>query len=309
MMAPAMRARAAGVLTTGGAAFGSYWRLTLPEWADVANVTQEIEALVRAVDESMSPYRASSELCRFNRARTTDPVAMSDALYGLISRSVEIAARTGGAFDPTVGPIVGRFGFGPILDGSLSASFHDLATGEGSVRKGVPDLTVDLCGIAKGYALDRIADALSTRGEENLLLEIGGEVMARGVHPSGRPWQVGVERPHEPATTLAHVVRPNGLALATSGPAVQSYAVGDRTYSHVVDPRLRGPADGSIASVTVLMATGIDADAHATALVAMGTDAALDFAERQSIPALFQIWVAGGLEERTSADFADFIVS
>src|SRR5690606_15433641 len=150
-------------------------------------------------------------------------------------------------------------------------------------------LTIDLCGIAKGYALDRIALALAAIAVQDFLLELGGEVLARGTHPSGRPWQVGIETPLGPPPAIAHVVRPTTLAMATSGPAIQSYEVDGRLYSHVIDPRLREPADGSIASVTVLMATGTEADAFATALMAMGADDAIVFAGRHSIPALFQL--------------------
>jgi thiamine biosynthesis lipoprotein len=306
MAASALPARGAGSTVLGGAAFGSYWRLTLADAAGASVAGEAVQAVVRDIDGSMSPYREASDLSRFNRARTTDWIPLPGDLCLLAAASLGVARSTAGAFDPTVGPIVGRYGFGPIIEGSTTASYRDIEVSEGTVRKASPDLTLDLCGIAKGHALDRAARALAALGQNDFLLEIGGEVLARGAHPSARPWTVGVETPFAPAGTIGHLVRPAALALATSGPAAQSYEVEGRLYSHVVDPRLHVPADGSIASVTVLMPTGTEADAYATALLAMGAADAIPFARLHSIRALFQLWTGGGLTERTTADFEDF---
>lgn len=307
MMASTAAVRAAETQVLGGPAFGSYWRLALSSEANAAAVREAVIAVVAAIDGTMSPYRPSSDLTRFNRARTTEPVQLPEPLCGLLGASLRIAAMTGGEFDPTVGPIVGRYGFGPIIDGATAGSYRELVVEAGTIRKTIPDLTIDLCGIAKGYALDRIALALAAIGMQDFLLELGGEVLARGAHPAGRPWRVGVENPLGPPAAIAHVVRPTTLAMATSGPAIQSYEVDGRLYSHVIDPRLREPADGSIASVTVLMATGTEADAFATALMAMGADDAIVFAGRHSIPALIQLWTGSSPSERMTANFSDFL--
>lgn len=307
MMAPALPARASAATVLGGPAFGSYWRLTLPATARARDAGEAVQAVVSAIDASMSPYRPTSALSRFNLARTTDWIPLPEDVCRLVAASLGVAGATEGAFDPTVGPTVGRYGFGPIIAGSTTGSFRGLEVGEGAVRKASSDLTLDLCGIAKGHALDRAADALAAIGERDYLLELGGEVLARGAHPSGRPWQVGVESPFAPAGTIGQVVRPGDLALATSGPSTQSYEIQGRIYSHVVDPRLHAPADGSIASVTVMTATGAEADAYATALMAMGAADAVPFAEIRSIRALFQFWTGGTLSARTTADFDDFI--
>ncbi|MCW5713729.1 MAG: FAD:protein FMN transferase [Bauldia sp.] len=307
MMAPALPAHGAGATVVGGPAFGSYWRLALPDTASAPHAGEAVQAVVSAIDASMSPYRSTSALSHFNLARTTDWIPLPDEVCVLVAASLGVATATEGAFDPTVGPMVGRFGFGPIIEGSTTGSYRGLEVAEGAVRKTSSDLTLDLCGIAKGYALDRAADALAAIGESDFLLELGGEVLARGAHPSGRPWQVGVEMPFAPAGTIGHLVRPASLALATSGPATQSYEVEGRIYSHVVDPRLHALADGSIASVTVMMPTGVAADAYATALMAMGAADAIPFAELRAIRALFQLWTGGSLSERTTAGFNEFI--
>jgi len=307
MMAPALPARGAGSRVLGGPAFGSYWRLTVPDTSGAHLAGDAVQAVVAAIDASMSPYRTTSALSRFNLARTTDWIPLPEDVCLVVAASLGVAGSTDGAFDPTVGPTVGRYGFGPIISGSTTASFRGLEVAEGAVRKASSDLTLDLCGIAKGHALDQADAALAAIGERDYLLELGGEVLARGTHPSGRPWQVGVEAPFAPAGTIGHVVRPGELALATSGPSTQSYEVDGRTYSHVVDPRLHAPADGSIASVTVMMPGGAEADAYATALMAMGAAAAIPFAELRSIRALFQFWTGGILSARTTARFDEFI--
>lgn len=293
--------------TVGGPAFGTYWRLTLPTDANAAAASVAVTGVVDDVDRTMSPYRSSSDISLFNAARSTDWIALPSGMVSLVAASLAVADRTGGAFDPTVGPIVSLYGFGPIHQGAVTCSYRDLDVAESAVRKHQPDLTIDLCGIAKGQALDLIAAALRDLGMPTFLLELGGEVITGGAHPSGRPWQVGVERPLKSSTTIAHIVRPAGLALATSGVALQSYAIGARVYSHIIDPHLHAPADNIIASVSVLMPTGASADAFATAFVAMGPDDAIAFAERNAIPALFQLHTGTNIVERMTAGFANFI--
>ena len=175
------------------------------------------------------------------------------------------------------------------------------------MRKDIPDLTIDLCGVAKGHALDLAATALSEMGIGEFLLELGGEVFANGMHPSGRPWQIGVERPFANPMTIARVIRPSGMALATSGVATQGYSVGQRFYSHLIDPSSGEPVDNEIASVSVLMPTGAAADAYATALMAMGPEAGINFARAESIAAFFQLRNDGDIAEVTTANFVDFI--
>lgn len=307
VLAASMPVRAAAAQVLGGRAFGSYWRLTIPDNVNGGLAGESVETVIRLIDNAMSPYLPASDLSRFNESKSTNWAPMSDVTSAVIDTALHVAARTGGAFDPTVGPIVGRFGFGPIHDGSTTGSYLGLDVRAGAVRKYIPDLTIDLCGVAKGHALDLAAAALSDVGIGDFLLELGGEVFAQGTHPAGRPWQVGVERPFARPTTVARVIRPSGMALATSGVATQGYSVGQRFYSHVIDPSLGEPAENSIASVSVLMPTGAAADAYATALMAMGPEAGVAFARAESIAALFQLGDGGDIAEVTTADFINFV--
>jgi thiamine biosynthesis lipoprotein len=224
-------------------------------------------------------------------------------LLEVTRHALGVAEATGGAFDPTMGPLVHRYGFGPIT--GERAGPETIEAGLIGIAKTQAGATLDLCGIAKGYALDRLVADMEALGATDLLLELGGEVRALGAHPSGRPWQVAVEDPLSPVLAARHVVRPGGLALATSGLTANG-VVGPVTVSHVIDPRTARPAQAYAASVSVLAETGMQADALATALLAMGEDGPA-FATRAGLAALF-IPAAGG-ESRMTGDFAAFVVA
>src|SRR5690606_6238323 len=157
-----------------------------------------------------------------------------EAFADILAQSLAIAAASGGAFDPTVGPLVRRFGFGPI-EGNADISCRDLRLeGRAAVKRG-PGLSLDLCGIARGHALARRAAALDAGGLPSYRLDLGGEVLARGHHPRGRPWQVAVEPRREPSRRNV-VLRLADQAVATSGNGVQSFRVGNRRLGHIIDP-------------------------------------------------------------------------
>jgi FAD:protein FMN transferase len=178
-----------------------------------------------------------------------------------------------------------------------------------AVRKAQPDLTLDMCGIAKGHALDRMVDAIEALGSKDFLVEIGGEVATRGQHPEGRPWQVAIESPDPGSQALQRVLDLTGEALATSGDRINGYDHGDRRYSHIIDPHRRRPSSSDLASVSVLAPTAMRADALATALFAMGHEAGPDFAVRNDLPALFLVRDRLGIREIATGAFASRILT
>lgn len=297
----ALPGRAGTTQSHGGNAFGSYWRLTLPGTADPVPARTAIADVVAEVDRLMSPYRAGSDLSRFNSSATTDLVPLAPETASVTGAALAVFAETEGAFDPTVGPIVARYGFGPISGEPGGAAL--LALRGDALRKARADLTLDLCGIAKGHALDRAVAALDALGHPNFVLELGGEVFARGIHPLGRPWRIGVEGADGGFARLASL---SGTAAATSGDMVQGYQIGRRRYGHIIDPRTGAPASASLASVTVFHASAARADALATALFAMGRERAHGFAEARGLEALLlaregtrlRAISTGGAEER-----------
>jgi thiamine biosynthesis lipoprotein len=291
-----------------GRAFGASWRLVSAGGLNERIVRDAIEAVVESVDAAMSPFRADSEISRFNRTVTADWQVISAETCAVVREGLRVAGLTHGAFNPTVGPLVGRFGFGPIK-GPVVGAPSDIAVRDGVVRKLQPALSLDLCGIAKGHALDRIVVALTDLGLTDFLLELGGEVHASGRHPAGRDWQVGVERPGMGAGGVQCVVALGGMALATSGDAINSYRHGGRRYSHIIDPLTRQPTDTPLASVTVLATTAMTADALATGLYAMGPERGPAYAEGAGVEALFLTKDGDTLRAITTAGFGARILA
>ncbi|WP_347311963.1 FAD:protein FMN transferase [Defluviimonas sp. SAOS-178_SWC] len=297
------RAAEAGPARIAGPAFGSSWHVVLPATADKAAATRAIMAETEAVDAAMSPYRADADLSRFNEERGTDWVPVAGSLCRVLDAALRMRARTGGAFDPTVGPAVGRFGFGPIR--GVFGDADGLAVRGAAIRKSHPATTLDLCGIAKGYALDRIAAALAALGHRDALIELGGEVIASGHHPEGRDWLVAIERPGTNPATAQRIVRPGRLALATSGLSANGFA--SPRLNHIIDPRTARPVAPGLASVSVLAADAETADALATALLVMGPEAGPALAETQDVAALFLAEDGSDIREIMTGAFADHV--
>lgn len=265
----------------GGPAFGSTWRFVTGTSAPAA--VPLITARIAAIDATMSPYRTTSALSRFNRAGAGEAVVIDGQMACVVRAALQVSHDTNGAFDPTTGPLVARFGYGPIV-GNVGR-VEDIELRGTSMWKSAPGLTLDLCGIAKGYALDCMTEDLIAQGATDFLLELGGEVRAIGAHPTGRPWQVAIEDPLALDFATHTIVAPGLLALATSGHRANGL-MGEIATSHVIAPHIARPATGFAASVSVLAETGMQADAMATALLAMG-EGGPGFARQHDISALF----------------------
>lgn len=268
-----------------GTAFGTSWRIVGPSGSGLGRLRPGIEALFDGIDREMSPWRRDSTVSRFNAGRAGWH-RTSDEMARVTGAALSLAKASGGAFDPTVGPLVARWGFGPI-DGGGAPDWRGIATASGRIAKARDDLTLDLCGIAKGRALDRAIEFAQSQGVRNLLIDLGGELRALGSHPAGRPWRVAVEHPVPGRPAPAVIELPVGSAVATSGLRAQSYVLGDRTYGHIIDPVAGSPTDGELRSVTVLAAEAMTADGWATALFAAGDRAGPALGQAHGIAALF----------------------
>lgn len=289
---------AGDVAVHGGSAFGSYWRLTTGRHASIA-VAPTVAETVEEVDALFSPYRHTSALARFNRNQSTNWQTIPKSFTRVLEAAIEVARLSGGGFDPTVGPSVSRLGFGPIT--GVSGRFSEIGVAQGRVKKARAGLTLDLCGIAKGHALDVIADRLMGSGISDFVLELGGEVVARGHHPHGRAWQIGIEKP---GGGLAHVLGLDSQAIATSSNWVQGYQLGAHRYGHVVDPRGHHLATRVTGSVSIMAPNGAWADGWATALLALGPDEGIALAERENLDALFLVGDGAQLHTITTGQFA-----
>ena len=292
----------------GGLAFGTSWRITFAAGLDPALIQQMAEDVISQVDGTMSPYRTDTALSRFNAQRTMDWQAMPRALCAVVNASLRIARLSGGAFDPAVGPLVGRFGFGPIQQ-APAGSYRDILVRGDAISKTEPGLCLDLCGIAKGHALDRMAVGMRRLGSANFLIELGGEVFAAGQHPHGRIWQAAIEQPVSGPTVIQRIVRLDGMALATSADSANFYEQGGRRYSHIIDPATAQPVDNGLASVSVIAPDAMSADGLATALMVMGPQRGPALARREQFSGLFVERRKSALHETMTGRFASLVVA
>ena len=261
----------------------------------VAGFFTSAETLQKAVDErllainrSMSTYDPTSEISRFNAIGTTDEdFSPSTDFLNVMKTAAEVYRLSEGAWDGTLDPLITLWGFGrkgvvntipdqTQIDGALAHVGFDLIQIDdaGRIRKTDPAVTLDLASIAKGYGVDAIARLLGEEGFENFLVEIGGEVYARGHRKDGKAWRVGINRPDRGAA-LDDVYKALDLsnqAMATSGDYRIFFQVGDRFFSHIIDPRTGWPETSGVVSATVVAANCTVADALATALMVMGPE-------------------------------------
>ncbi|TYR36119.1 FAD:protein FMN transferase [Mesorhizobium microcysteis] len=300
--APTATGASEALQVIGGSAFGTHWRLTLPQQADCDALHEQITALLAELDHLFSPWRPDSILGQFN-AGGSKAFAVPGEVATVTKRALDLAKASGGFFDPTVGPLVSRWGFGPIAGAAPLHGWRTLSIGDGQILREDPAVTLDLCGIAKGYALDRIARTVEAAGSHDFLIDLGGELAARGEHPSGRPWQVAVENPLPQEQAPVAIVALKDRAIATSGDKVNGYDVGARRYSHIIDPARGEPVATRLASVSVMADTGLNADGFATALMAAG-EAGPALARRLGLDALFVFRSDAGLVEITTGSFA-----
>lgn len=272
------------------------------------------------VNVLMSTYLEESELSRFNRHDDT-AFELSSATREVFQAALDLGRRSGGALDITVGPLVNAWGFGPghwspegptttLSDDEVAALLThigyqrlELSEAHGILRKSDPDLYCDLSSLAKGYAVDRVAGALETLGATDFMVEVGGEIRARGENEQGRTWRIGIERPQLARGHVQRIVALDGLSLATSGDYRNYREVDGQRFSHIMDPRTGRPIQHRLASVSVLHQDCMTADGWATALLVLGEDEGFELASRENLAALFLVRDEDGFSEKQTPAF------
>lgn len=313
----------AKVQALGGQSMGSTWSVKyVGTDASIAATRSAIIARLDLVDRQMSTWKSDSDLSRFNSAPASTWHVLPDELFGVLDEALKLAADTAGAYDPTVGPMVDLWGFGP---GATRREPPDPAlidalrarVGWRHVQLDRPahrawqagGVHVDLSSIAPGFAVDQIADYLQQHSIPDYLVEVGGELRAQGSKPDGTAWQVAIQRPLDNDTAddsvvAEHVVSLRQAALGSSGDYRHFFEDRGRRYAHRIDPRTGYPLDNGIASVTVMREHCIDADSLATALSVLGVEQGMDYANRHAIAALLIVRKDDGFEEHMTPLFA-----
>ncbi len=278
-----------------------------------------VEAAFNAVDRRMSTFDPGSEIARLNRHTSPDAVELSEETFRVLAEARRVSLATGGAFDVTAGPLVNAWGFGPVkapriparaelarLRDEVGFGLLELDAGARAARKANPGMHVDLSGIAKGYGVDQAAQALDRLGVGDYVIELGGELIARGRNARGEPWRAGIEEPQAGPPVPRSVVPLDGLAMATSGDYRIFFERDGRRYCHEIDPVSGEPVRHRLTQVTVIAKDCTSADAFATALMVLGPDAGHALAERIGVAAHFiaRAGHGGALEERATGAFA-----
>ena len=286
-----------------GETMGTTWTVKVvagPQTPSPEALLAVVRAELELVDAKMSSWRDDSELVALNEWQGQEGFEVSSATFDVLREAIEISRISGGAFDVTAAPLVDAWGFGPP-GRALSAPSEEtlerlrevvgwqglvLDEKRSAVIKAHPGVRLDLSAIAKGYAVDRVSEALVDSGASRHMVEVGGEVRTEGRNGDDEAWRIAVERPLEQRRELHAVIALSGRSMATSGDYRNYYQLEGRRVSHTIDPRTQRPIEHALASVSVVDTTCMRADALATAFMVLG-EAGVELAGREGIAAVF----------------------
>jgi len=334
-----------------GEGLGSDWTVKLAGSppGELAQIQRGIQARIESVSRSLSRWDEASEMSALNSSAPTPSVPapapapsvhatgaigaravgewqpVSRELFETLRYAFTLAADTGGAFDPTIAPLVDAWGFGkagrryqPPSPEALGAArsqvgFNKVALDASSLRVRKPaGMQIDLSSMQHGRGADAVSEYLESLGLTSYLVDVGSEIRARGEAPGGGAWRVGIERPPQPqgadaANGFEHVVFLRDASIATSGNFRYYFDYNGRRYSHRIDPRTGEPVSHALVSVTVIAPICMHADALATALTVLGPDEGFDYATQRDIAALFISRSGDQLVEKMTPRFATYL--
>lgn len=266
-----------------GFVFGTTYSITYQCDSDL---TKQIRASLEEVDNSLSTFNEKSVISAINKNR---PIKVDHMFKDVFTLAQTVSEETDGAFDITVAPLVNAWGFGfkqgidpthAIIDSLLKITGYKKVQLVGDkIKKADNRIMLDCAAIAKGYGSDIVARTLRENGVDNYMVEIGGEIVTKGVNPKRTPWQIGVTKPVDDSLStdegeLQTILNVTDCAMATSGNYRNFYYKGGRKYAHTIDPKTGRPVQHNILSSTVIAKNCATADAYATAFMVLGLDKA-----------------------------------
>lgn len=311
-------------IVLNGATMGTSYNIKIVEPTSAAldeeQIHNEINLLLQDINQQMSTYIEDSDLSRFNQAEANEWISVSANLVNIFNVAVTISEKSSGAFDITVGPLVNLWGFGPEHNKSELPSETEIQkrkalvgyknlqiqTNPPALKKSINGLYCDLSAIAKGWGVDQVADLLESKNFHNYLVEIGGEIRAKGSNLKGNPWRIGVSSP-DPRTPLQKIIDVRDVGIATSGDYRNYFEKDGVRYSHTIDPRVGRPISHNLASITVIHESCMMADAYATAIDVLGLEEGMKLAERENLPAFFIVKTENGFAEHMTESFEQYI--
>jgi len=301
-------------LTLRGGAMGTRWmvKVRASEAEDAEGLRAAVVGRLAEIDRTMSTWRKDSEISLFNASRSTNWFPVAPEFARVLRRGLEIARATDGAFDPTVLPLSRLWGFtthsglgdppnASEIAGQLSRVGHDKIVARlksPAVRKTDARTEIDLSAIAKGFAVDAVAELLARRWCTNWLVDIGGEVRGHGRSGKGRAWRIGIEAPIVGERRIHLAVEVADGAVATSGDYRNFIELAGRRHAHIIDARSGYPIPQRGLAVSVQAKDCLTADAWATALCVLGPERGSAIAEKAGIAALFLTTRKGKVQSR-----------
>lgn len=306
-----------------GNIFGSFYQVTINDPLTLGQ-SQALEegflAELESVDQAMSTYRDDAELIAFNEAPLEEWQPLSNELIEVLAISQSVAEASHGAFDITVGDVVNLWSFGPGARPETVPSDEALAEQLAKVgfdaveidtqamqARRTRDVFVDLSGVAKGHATDRVAAFLDQQGIENYLVNLGGDLIARGQRDKEEqtPWRIGIEVPEDGQQRAQHIIPLENMSVATSGDYRNYYEVDGERFSHTIDPRTGQPVVHRLVSVSIFHPSNAWADAWATALMVVGEDEAMQIAVDNNLKVLLLIRNGEAWQSIASPEFVN----
>lgn len=274
-------------ITISGAAQGTSYHITYLA-GQHSNYRESFDSIFKKIDLSLSTYNTRSIISKINRNDTT--VEVDEYFSDVFKKSIEVSEKTKGLFDVTVAPIINAYGFGftkkeritnVLIDSLLRfVGYKKVRLVDNKLVKDIPQVMLDFNAIAQGYTVDVLASFLESKGISNYLVEVGGELRAKGTKLNDSSWTVGIEQPNESLTedaSLFAVINIKDKSLATSGNYKKFYVEEGKKYAHIIDPFTGYPAKHNLLSATVIADNCITADAYATSFMVMGLEKSKQF--------------------------------
>ena len=289
------------LLTIQGKTMGTTYKIKYVALEDeFRDLKQSIKLVLEEVNASMSTYKSDSEISKFNKLRSDQWVALSNDMFEVTKAAKEVYHMSSGWFDPTVGPLVNLWGFGPdgpqkkpsekkLVEIKSYVGFDKVQVDlvKKMIRKTEPFTYLDYSAVAKGYGVDRLARVLDDFEISSYLVEVGGEIKVKGEKPGKQPWKIGIEAPDPNQRKVQKVVYLKDVSMATSGDYRNFFEEEGQIYSHTINPKTGKPVKHSLGGVSVFHKSCMMADAWATALMSMGPEKGYQAAEKNGIQAYF----------------------
>lgn len=286
-------------------------------------VSDAISKRLTEINHEISTYEKDSLLSLFNQNPSTEPVKITEGMADNILISQKVGRATYGAMDITVGPLVNLWGFGPDkmpdkvpsdpriqeamqrigLDKIKLFSQHDGYY----LQKQIPDLYIDLSTVGEGYGADEIGKVLNNLGITDYLVSVGGTIHSQGLNAQNQPWRVAIEKPTDTEVAVQEAINLKGQSISTAGSYRNYFEKEGIRYSHVIDPKTGKPITHKLISATVISPTALEADAWDTGLMVLGTEKALEVAEKNGLAVYLITKTEAGFEVDMTENFKAFI--